>query len=47
MLDKMNTMDYCKNVLEGALCVSNNKIEKMMLKLIINRRYRLLEMIWR
>ena len=47
MLDKMNTIDYCENVLIGAVSVSNNKIEKMMLKLIINRRYRLLETIWR
>lgn len=47
LLDKMNTTTYCQNVLAGALEVSDNKIERTMLKLIINRRYGLLEAIWR
>lgn len=47
LLDKMNTTTYCQNVLAGALEVSDNKIERTILKLIINRRYRLLEAIWK
>jgi len=47
MLKKMQQNVWCENVLQGAEKKSDNKIERIILKLILKRKYLLLEIIWK